>query len=114
MNATYVQRGEYIDYIPTADVHAGDVIVQGELVGVTKLDIKAGDLGAIATTGVFDIEKDANAITLGALVYWNGEKATSSTDNGQSGDAKASYVKIGKAIAEATANDTSVRVLLNA
>lgn len=114
MNATYVQRGEYIDYIPTVDVHAGDVIVQGELVGVTKLDIKAGDLGAIATTGVFDIEKDANAITLGSLVYWNGEKATASTDNGQSGDAKASYVKIGKAIAASSAGDTSVRVLLNA
>ena len=114
MNATYVQRGEYIDYVPAADVNAGDVIVQGQLVGVSKLDIKSGELGAIATTGVFDIVKDSNAISLGALVYWDGEKATASADNGQTGEAKVEYVKIGKAIGAAAAGDASVRVLLNA
>ena len=54
MPTEYVQRGESIDYIPAADVAAGDVIVQGELVGVAKKDIKADTLGALAVEGVFD------------------------------------------------------------
>lgn len=114
MEATYVQRGEYIDFIPAADVNAGDVIVNGKLVGITKLDIKAGDLGAITTTGVFDVVKDTGAISLGALVYWNGEKATSSAGNGLTGDDNVEYVCIGKAIAAADSGDTRVRILLNA
>ena len=52
MNARYVQRGDAIDYIPDADVAAGDVVQLGRLVGVAKLDIKAGALGALALTGV--------------------------------------------------------------
>ena len=35
MDARYVQRGEAIDYTPTADVAAGDVVAVGKLVGVT-------------------------------------------------------------------------------
>ena len=113
MKATYVQRGEYIDHVPAADVHAGDVIVQGKLAGITKLDIKAGELGAIATTGVFDIVKDAGEIPVGAIVHWNGEKATAAADNGGTGADKVEYAAIGKAVAPAAASDASVRVLLN-
>ena len=57
MNASYVQRGEYIDVVPENDVKAGDIVVRGRLVGVSKLDIKAGTLGALATTGVYDVAK---------------------------------------------------------
>ena len=53
MKARYVQRGESIDYTPTADVAAGDVVQQGKLVGVAKLDMKAGELGALALCGVY-------------------------------------------------------------
>jgi predicted RecA/RadA family phage recombinase len=36
--ATYVQHGDSIDHTPGAAVAAGDVVVQGELVGMAKLD----------------------------------------------------------------------------
>ena len=52
MNARYVQRGDSIDYIPESDVAAGDIVKVGSLVGVAKLDIKAGELGALAVVGV--------------------------------------------------------------
>ena len=42
MKAVYVQRGEYIDIVPESKVNAGDVVVQGDLAGVSKLDIEAG------------------------------------------------------------------------
>jgi len=36
VEATFVQEGCLIDYTPGADVLAGAVVVQGELVGVAK------------------------------------------------------------------------------
>jgi predicted RecA/RadA family phage recombinase len=41
MTARFIQDGKSIDYIPSG------VVVQGELVGVAKLDIAAGQLGAL-------------------------------------------------------------------
>ena len=58
MKARYVQRGDAIDYTPMEDVAAGDVVVlSGKLVGVAKLDIKAGELGALALVGVYEFAK---------------------------------------------------------
>ncbi|GIW55554.1 MAG: hypothetical protein KatS3mg082_1958 [Nitrospiraceae bacterium] len=72
--AVFVHEGASIDYTPAADVAAGDVVVQGDLVGVAKLDIKAGKLGALAVEGVFDFAKATGvgtAIAAGAIVYWD-------------------------------------------
>ena len=57
MAAVFVHDGSSIDYTPGAAVAAGDVVVQGDLVGVAKLDIPANVLGALAVTGVFDFPK---------------------------------------------------------
>ena len=77
MKARYYQRGESIDYTPEADVSAGDVIRLGKLVGVAKLDIKAGELGALALTGVYEIAKDsATEFTAGELVAYDGTAGT--------------------------------------
>ena len=70
--ATFVHDGEAIDYTPTADVAAGAVVVQGELVGVTKVPIAANKLGALAVAGIFDFPKaTGSGITAGALCYWD-------------------------------------------
>jgi predicted RecA/RadA family phage recombinase len=72
--AEFVQEGASIDYTPSQAVSAGDVIVQGDLVGVAKLDIAANKLGALAVTGVFDFAKatgGGSAIAVGATVYWD-------------------------------------------
>lgn len=73
MNARYVQRGDAIDYTPTEDVAAGDVVIlAGKLVGVAKLDIKAGELGALALTGVYEVAKSSGvAFAVGTEVGWN-------------------------------------------
>ena len=57
MDARYVQRGDAIDHTPAADVAAGDIVIQSKLVGVAKLDIKAGELGALALAGVYEVAK---------------------------------------------------------
>ncbi len=104
---TFVQQGAAVDYTPTADTTAGTVIVQGELVGITKHDIKALALGAISVEGVFDIAKDPTAtITAGAKVYWdatNSQAVTTATGN----------KLLGKAVSDAAATTTTVRVRLS-
>ena len=105
MKAKFVQRGESIDYTPAAAVAAGDIVVQGDLVGVAKLDIPAGKLGSLSVCGVYDIVKKASeTITVGAQIYWDGAAATAT-----GGD-----TILGISVAEAAGTNATVRVLLNA
>jgi len=61
MNAVLIQTGCAIDFTPIADVAAGDVVVQGELVGVVQRPISAGALGSLAVEGVFEFPKAVGA-----------------------------------------------------
>ena len=102
--AIYFSKGESVDYRPTTAVAAGEIVVQGKLVGITKLDIPAGVLGSIAVTGVFKVTKGTStAFNAGAEVYFDGSVAATSGDT-----------KIGLAVADASAGDEYVLVLLNA
>ena len=104
--ARYVQRGESIDYIPEADVAAGDIIKVGSLVGVAKLDIKAGELGALAVVGVYEIATGGAAVAIGDVV--SVDPATGKVvAAGASG-----AVKFGHAVTAATASDATVNVRL--
>ena len=110
MTVKYVQKGEAIDYTPSSAVSAGDVVVQGDLVGVAKLDIKADALGALAVSGVFDISKATGAgtaIAVGALVHYD-EAAKVVTENDASGANKL----IGITVKAASDDDATARVLL--
>jgi predicted RecA/RadA family phage recombinase len=107
--ATFIHDGNSIDYTPGSTIAAGDVVVQGDLVGVAKRDIPANVLGALAVTGVFDVLKlQGPGITfdLGQLVYWDAgqKKATPSG---------APNKLMGKAVRGAGMGDTTVRIRLN-
>ena len=108
MDARYVQRGDAIDYTPTADVAAGDVVVLADkLVGVAKLDIKAAELGALTLTGVYEVAKASGvAFAVGMEVGWN------PTDRKAVAAGAAGSVKIGHAVALTGASDSTVFVRL--
>lgn len=109
--ATFIHDGKAIDYTPGSDVSAGDVVVQGDLIGIAKLDIVSGVLGALAVTGVFDVPKAAGtgeAIAAGAKVYWDAADAEAKED-AESGANK----YLGKTVAAAVDADTTVRVRLD-
>jgi len=108
MTAKFIQTGDSIDYTPTADVSAGDVVVQQDLVGVAKLDIKADTLGALAVSGVFDFPKETGAgkdIPAGRKVHWDETPGVA-----KKGAGGATY--LGKAILAAGEDDPTVRVRL--
>ncbi len=102
----FVHNGENIDFTPAADVAPGDVVVQGDLIGVSKRHIAADEPGSLAVEGVFDVAKaSADVITAGTKVYWkadDGHAVTTATGN----------KLLGKAVQAAGAGATTVRVLL--
>ncbi len=106
--ARFVCDGAAIDYMPGADVAAGDVVVQGELVGIARTAISANRLGSLAVEGVFDLPKNtgaSTAITAGAKVYWDAA-AKKATTNAASGANK----YLGLTILAAADADATVRV----
>jgi len=105
MYARFIHDGKAIDFLSATNVAAGTVIVEGDLVGVAKLDIEAGRLGALHVVGVFDVEKGNVAIPLGTKVYWDAtakQPVLTATGNKQ----------LGICVQEATAEDAVVRVRL--
>jgi predicted RecA/RadA family phage recombinase len=107
--AVFVHEAASIDYTPAADVAAGDVVVQGDLVGVAKQPIKANQLGALAVEGVCDFAKATGAgtaIAVGAIVYWD-DAANVATATA------AGNKQIGKSVKAAGDNDATVRVKLS-
>ena len=114
MIAIYKQRGESIDYVPSADVSAGDVVVQNDLIGIAKLDIAAGALGALATCGVFALPKAEVAIDTGDKIYWDadGNPVGGEADSGAITTVAAGNVYCGKAIFDAESDEQSVTIKL--
>ena len=113
MKARFVQQGATVDYIPTADVKAGEIVVVNDLVGVSRYDIKAGELGALAVlpAPVFELEKGAEvAFAYGAKVYWDTANAKAAAAAGTG------VVLLGLCVSPAgsLANDPLCRVRLAA
>jgi predicted RecA/RadA family phage recombinase len=111
VQAQFIQEGDAIDYTPGADVAAGVVVVLSDLVGVTKRDIKANKLGALAVTGVFDLAKEAGGgvtFAIGDKVYWD-----DANDVAVATDSAGANKLFGKAVAAAADGDSTVRARLS-
>jgi len=116
MQATFVQDGNTIDYTPVGAVAAGEVVVQGAIVGVATMAITAGALGALAVRGVCDVVQAAVTFAVGDAVYWD---ADGNPYNGEAGTGAATTVPTGNtfmgfALAITEATDLTIRLLLRA
>lgn len=58
----YVQDGNVIDWVATADTVSGAVVVVGSLVGVALTDIKSGETGSLLIEGVVELKKLSSAV----------------------------------------------------
>lgn len=107
MPAKFIQDGSAIDYTPGADTPAGTVVVQADLVGVTRVDLKANQLGSLAVTGVFEFPKAlgvGSAIPIGTLTHWDATNQVATKTAG------AGTKLIGKCVKATVDADTVVRV----
>lgn len=108
MIAKYWQRGETIDYTASAAVAAGDVVNLATRIGVAAADIAAGETGAVHVTGVFEMPKAAETITVGQALYWVVADENISTAAGT----EPANIPAGWAVAAAESADTTVLVKL--
>ena len=85
MMANYVNRGETVEYTPSAAVKRGDVINLGGCFGVAFDDIAADATGIVNITGRYTMPAaTGTAITAGAQLYWDATNkcvTTTSTSN---------------------------------
>ncbi len=102
-SAIFRHEGNSIDYTPGSAVVAGQVVVQGSLVGIAHAAIAADALGALAIEGVFEIEKESVAFTVGEDVFWDETNSLAFAGAG---------VYLGKAVKAVDAADDTVWVKL--
>ena len=109
--AVFAQEGNAIDYTPSSDVAAGDVVVQGDLLGVARTPIVANTPGSLAVTGVFDFPKatgTSSGIAVGTKVYWDATDKKAKAD-----DETGANKYLGKTVKAAADADTTVRVRMS-
>ena len=101
--ATYVQKGENIDYTATAAVAYMEVVPLAACVGVALEPIEKGNTGTLTLTGVYDLPAATSlAIDVGDKVYWNAKNNNiDKTDTG---------IPAGIAVAAKTEAGTVARV----
>ncbi|CAN7475219.1 DUF2190 family protein [Variovorax paradoxus] len=84
----FIQVGDVLDHMATANVASGELVVIGARVGIAMSDMAVGESGAVRVKGVFELPKAAAAIEQGAEVYWdavNKRLTTVATDNVRAG-----------------------------
>jgi len=110
VGAKFIQDGYSVDYIPDVDVAQGDVVVVNQLVGVAQREIKAGTVGALAVSGIFDFPKEVgvggDGFGLGAKAFWDTNTQIARWDMG------AGHKTLGKVVKAALDADSIVRVML--
>lgn len=107
MKATYMHRGEALDYTnPTAEkIEANTVVLLGNHIGVAGGDIEPGQLGSLHVIGVFEIaKKEGVALEAGAdVTYTDADGIDAAADAAVMGyvvkaaaaDDKTAFVRIG-------------------
>ena len=77
----YVQDGDFLNYTPSgAAVTAGQVVLCTDRCFVAPRAIADGELGALATEGVWTIQKTTSeAWTFGGKLYWNAGTSKATT-----------------------------------
>ncbi|TNL10059.1 recombinase RecA [Kosakonia cowanii] len=109
MAKNYQQDGSTLDFqnAGATDIHSGDAVLSGALVGVAHDDIPAGLWGVLHTAGVFVLPKAAESVETGQKLYLADGRVTA-----EAGEAATPNPLAGTAWADAEAGDESVAVRL--
>lgn len=103
--ATYIQRGETLDYKNSTDaaILAGTVVLFGDRIGVAGGEIPAGAVGDLHVVGVFEIPKKTGVkLEMGEAVVYTEEN----------GIDKATDKAMGYAVSASTAGASTAIVKL--
>lgn len=109
--AKFVHDGDTLKHTPGSAITGGDVVVVGNRALVSKLDIEAGRVGALAKEDVFDVVKKTGAFSDGDRVYWDptGDPVGGTAGSGAATSVVTKYF-MGFANGDAASGDARVRV----
>lgn len=108
-------EGNALDYTPTTDKTAGDIVAVGSgRIGVAINDIAAGKLGALDVRGVHSLPKVNGAVNLWAFLYYDedGNPQDGVAGTGALTTVSGGNIPAGIAVAPAEAADARVYCLL--
>jgi predicted RecA/RadA family phage recombinase len=71
MAKNFIAQGKVFDYLAAGIIASGSPVIMTDVVGVATNSGVAGDIIPVAFTGVFEVAKDGNAITIGEKLYWD-------------------------------------------
>lgn len=105
MKARYWQKGEVLDYWNETEeiISENTVILIGSRLGITGTLIAPGEVGTLHITGVFELEKVAEKIEIGQVVYYD-------ADTDKITVTARSNVQVGFAVASSGEEETKVLV----
>ena len=104
--ATFIQKGDNIDYTAAADIGYMDVVALTDRIGVALEAIANGGTGTVTLTGVFEFPAatgSGKSLTVGEKVYWDATNSVitpTATDN----------IFAGYAVAAKATSGTTARV----
>jgi predicted RecA/RadA family phage recombinase len=102
INVKNVSTANVVDYVPSTDLAAGEVVVQGDLLGISLSPLQANRPGALLVWGLVEAPKASGSISAGSVVYWDATNkvvTTTSTGNKRAG------------LAAETSSGSTIRVL---
>ena len=122
----YVMKGEKLTVNAPVDVESGDLVLVNHLYGVAIVSAKEGEEVTIATEGVFEFNKDNQAVSVGEKAYYREDtgQITKTENHAVLGDhdeddatpdtsMEVSHKLVGVFVQEATANDKKVQVKID-
>lgn len=76
----YVGRGEQLDYVAGSALDEATPVVCEDRIFVTTRKLASGELGSVATEGVFEVTKHAGeAWAFGQTIYWDAGNSRATT-----------------------------------
>ena len=101
MMKNFTSKGAVLDHVASADVTGGAPVAMGDSVGVAVADIAAGNMGAVAVEGIYEVTKvSGTAWTQGQAVDFDASAGAFTVGlSTQSGD----VTSVGIAAADAPA-----------
>ena len=110
-DVVFSHDGDSINYTPSSDVVAGQVVVLGSagLIGVARRPIPANTLGSLWLVGCYDFPKStasSSGQVIGTLMYWDATNSVATPTS--SGNTRLGYQLVASADA-----DTTARIRMN-
>ncbi len=100
--ATYIQKGDNIDYTATKAIVYMEVVPLASRIGVALEEIAKSETGTVTLTGVFELPAAAPlAIAVGDAVYWDSTNSVinkTATDNIPAGIAVSAKASAGTTV----------------